>query len=36
MVIAEVLHSEIQGPVFDKLAGIAAELRPALVFKPRR
>jgi len=36
MVIAEVLHSEIEGPVFDKLARIAEELRPSLVYKPRR
>ncbi len=36
MVIAEVLHTEIEGPVFDKLAKIAEELRPALVYKPRR
>ncbi len=36
MVIAEVLHTEIEGPVFDKLAGIAEELRPPLVYQPRR
>ncbi len=36
MVIAEVLHSEIEGPVFDKLARIAEELRPPLVYLPRR
>jgi shikimate 5-dehydrogenase len=36
MVIAEVLHTEIEGPVFDKLARIAEELRPPLVYKPRR
>lgn len=35
MVIAEVLHTEIEGPVFEKLAKIAEELRPALVYKPR-
>ncbi len=35
MVIAEVLHTQIDGPVFDRLAGIAEELRPALVYKPR-
>jgi shikimate 5-dehydrogenase len=36
MVIAEVLYTEIEGPVFDKLARIAEELRPPLVYKPRR
>ena len=36
MVVAEVLHTEIEGPVFDKLAKIAEELRPPLVYKPRR
>jgi shikimate 5-dehydrogenase len=35
MVIAEVLHTPIEGAVFDKLAGIAEELRPPLVYKPR-
>jgi shikimate 5-dehydrogenase len=34
-VIAEVLHVEITGPIFSKLADIAEELRPPLVFKPR-
>ncbi len=34
-VIAEVLHIEITEPVFQRLAAIAAELRPPLVFKPR-
>ena len=35
MVIAEVLHTPIDGAMFEKLAGIAGELRPALVYKPR-
>jgi hypothetical protein len=35
MVIAEVLHIPIEGPVFDRRAGIAEELHPALVYKPR-
>ena len=35
MVIAEVLHTPIDGARFEKLAGIAGELRPALVYKPR-
>jgi shikimate 5-dehydrogenase len=35
MVIAEVLHTEIDGPLFEKLARIAEELRPPLEYKPR-
>ena len=35
MVIAEVLHTPIEGPIFDKLAEIAEDLRPALDYKPR-
>jgi len=34
-VIAEVLHIEIAGETFDKLAEIAAELRPPLIYHPR-
>lgn len=34
-VIAEVLHVEISGPIFEELADIAEELRPQLVYKPR-
>jgi shikimate dehydrogenase len=34
-VIAEVLDFEIDGETFDRLAEIAAGLRPPLVFKPR-
>jgi shikimate dehydrogenase len=34
-VIAEVLDFEIDEETFDRLAEIAAELRPPLVFKPR-
>jgi shikimate dehydrogenase len=34
-VIAEVLHIEIAGETFNKLAEIAAELRPPLVYHPR-
>ena len=34
-VIAEVLHIEIKGEIFDHLNKIAGELRPPLVFKPR-
>ena len=34
-VIAEVLHLEISGPLFDLLEEIAADLRPPLVYKPR-
>jgi len=36
MVIAEVLHTEIEGPVFDKLARIGEESRPPLVYQSRR
>jgi shikimate 5-dehydrogenase len=35
-VIAEVLHIEINQEMFDHLAKIAEELRPPLVFKPRK
>ena len=35
-VIAEVLHIEIKGEIFDQLNKIAEELRPPLVFKPRQ
>jgi len=34
-VIAEVLHIDMSEPVFNRLAEIAAELRPPLVYKPR-
>lgn len=34
-VIAEVLHIDIDVPTFTKLAEIAEDLRPPLVFKPR-
>jgi hypothetical protein len=34
MVIAEVLHAQIDGPMFEKLARIAEELRPAPVYNP--
>jgi len=34
-VIAEVLHIEIDEAIFNKLAEIAEDLRPPLVFKPR-
>lgn len=34
-VIAEVLHIDIDEPTFTKLAEIAEDLRPPLVFKPR-
>jgi shikimate 5-dehydrogenase len=34
-VIAEVLHIDIDPETFDKLAAIAEELRPPLVYKPR-
>ena len=34
-VIAEVLHIDLSEPVFNRLAEIAAELRPPLVYKPR-
>jgi shikimate 5-dehydrogenase len=34
-VIAEVLHIEIDGPLFSSLAEIAEELRPPLIYKPR-
>lgn len=34
-VIAEVLHIDMDEPTFNKLAEIAAELRPPLVYKPR-
>jgi len=34
-VIAEVLHIDIDEPTFNKLAEIAEDLRPSLVFKPR-
>ena len=34
-VIAEVLHLDISGPLFDQLEEIAADLRPPLVYKPR-
>ena len=34
-VIAEVLHIDITGEIFDQLNEIAEELRPPLVFKPR-
>jgi shikimate 5-dehydrogenase len=34
-VIAEVLHFDIDEPTFNKLAEIAEDLRPPLVFKPR-
>ena len=34
--IAEVLHIDIDSATFDELAAIAEELRPPLVFKPRR
>lgn len=33
-VIAEVLHVDIDGPVFNRLAETAAELRPPLVYTP--
>ena len=36
MVIAEVLHTQIDGTLFEELARIAEELRPALVSKPRQ
>jgi shikimate dehydrogenase len=35
MVIAEVLHTQIDGAMFEKLGRIAEELRPALVYKSR-
>lgn len=35
-VIAEVLHIEMDEATFRRLAGIAEELRPPLVYKPRR
>ncbi len=35
-VIAEVLHIEIKGEIFDHLNKFAGELRPPLVFKPRQ
>jgi shikimate dehydrogenase len=35
MVIAEVLHTPIEGEVFDRLARIAEDLRPPLVYTPR-
>jgi shikimate dehydrogenase len=34
-VIAEVLHIDLDTPIFDQLEQIAEPLRPALVFKPR-
>jgi shikimate dehydrogenase len=34
-VIAEVLHLELDDETFSRLADVAAELRPPLVFKPR-
>jgi shikimate 5-dehydrogenase len=34
-VIAEVLHIEIAGGLFERLAGIAEQLRPPLVYQPR-
>ena len=34
-VIAEVLHIDMDEPTFNKLAEIAEELRPPLVYKPR-
>ena len=34
-VIAEVLHIDMSPPVFNRLADLAAELRPPLVYKPR-
>jgi shikimate 5-dehydrogenase len=34
-VIAEVLHIDIQGEIFDQLNEIAGDLRPPLVFKTR-
>jgi shikimate dehydrogenase len=34
--IAEVLHIDMEEQTLDKLAKIAEELRPALVYKPRR
>jgi len=34
--IAEVLHIDMDEPTFQKLADIAEELRPPLVYKPRR
>ncbi|MCK4725049.1 MAG: hypothetical protein KAT29_04580 [Anaerolineales bacterium] len=35
-VIAEVLHIDIEGDLFEQLGDIAEELRPTLVYKPRQ